>query len=588
MVIHLLPEQIFGYDTDDLLAYQTPKQALVRDRYVGALFYILTGIAMSWVLIGQVLWRNEHFMLKDVKGIPRMKIDHPTVNQCDPNEADCLASFKSLSELPYCNQHAGGPSVAHPGNCTYADKHSMFIDGTVGQQVFIPTSVVTLEEVKRCEPNATNDHSCDNEYEKDWGDRGYYFNETQMQFYADIEDFVIQFTSTYHRENIAGTSLDHPGFYSECFDKDESAGKDLSWKERLTRREKVCKDERRMPVECIPGVDCHKGRLQTIKDIRLAKKLTSNHGMDNEDDEDDDTASPDGTDGTDEGSLVQLHGLSTSRRLLRANHGRHASVHTRRKYMKPKEDRPTPDVYANTWGDSFKLGKLMQLAGVDLDRHYNMDAFTTRMAGTIIEVEATYTNLRRFLSSLGLSQVQYTYRVRERKLPYLSKESLHPDQPEDFPQRRRYLVQHGILLNFQVGGEFGFFNIVYLLITLTTSLALLATAFKITDLTSLYLHPRRKNYFHMKYDVSGDFSDMWLCTKCGYLNLSSDATCMGLEKWESHIDTPPCGACKPDGWISPRSREEPENDKRQSDGNQGRASRPSALSESALSSGVFY
>merc|ERR1719408_43359 len=112
-------------------------------------------------------------------------------------------------------------------------------------------------------------------------------------------------------------------------------------------------------------------------------------------------------------------------------------------------------------------------------------------------------------------------------LPYISKESLHPDQPEDYPLRRRYIVQHGILLDFKVGGEFGFFSIVYLLIMLTTSLALLATAHKVTDLTSMYLHPRRNNYFHLKYDVSPDFSDMWRCHVCGYYNTMRDETCKG-------------------------------------------------------------
>lgn len=541
MVIHMLPDRIWGMDTDDIFAYQTPKQALVRDRYVGALFYFLTFLALSWVLGGQVLWRNEHFMLKDVKGIPRMKIDHPTRNQCDPNEHDCLADFKPLSVLPYCTEHSGVSDVSHRANCIYADKHSMFTDGTVGSQVFLPTSVVVIEETKLCNPKASNGHSCENEYDINWGDKGYYFNETQMQFYANVEDYVIQLTSTYHRETIAGTSLDHPGFYLECFDKDEHEGKEMSWNERLHQRKKECKDERRVPVECIPGLQCNKGGLKTIKDLKIDK-------IDMDKDLGEDTTGL-WLDEAREG----LQGVSTSRRTLRNMRAQHISTWSGATHAKPEEHyRPTPDVYASTWGDTFKLGKLMQLSGVDLDKHKNMDGFSARMAGTIIEIEATYTNLRRFLSSLGLSQTQYTYRVKERKLPYVSKESLHPHQPSDYPERRRYLVQHGILLNFQVGGEFGFFNIVYLLIMLTTSLALLATAHKITDLISLYLHPRNKNYFHMKYDVSGDFSDMWVCDKCGYLNLHHDEECKGLEKWESSIDHACCGAKRPADWSSRR------------------------------------
>merc|ERR1719310_1113247 len=217
---------------------------------------------MGWVLVGQVLWRNEHFQLKDVKGIPRMYFSHPTRNQCDPNVDSCISDFKSLTELPYCNEYAGDSQIDHPANCTYADKHSMFVDGTVGSQVFVPTSVVVVEEVMECTPDASNGYSCNNEYKKEWGDRSYYFNETEMQFYANIEDFTVQFTSTYHRETIAGTSLDHPGFFLECHDKEKQVGKKLTWKERLTSREKVCKEEKRMPIKCMPGIACKKGELK--------------------------------------------------------------------------------------------------------------------------------------------------------------------------------------------------------------------------------------------------------------------------------------------------------------------------------------
>jgi len=289
------------------------------------------------------------------------------------------------------------------------------------------------------------------------------------------------------------------------------------------------------------GVECDKGGLKTIEDAKIMKGVKI--GKDLKIGEDMSLL--------DAGEYLhpQISGVSTSSRALRTLRGHRSSLLTTR--AEPDEEekyRPTPDVYASTWGDTFKLGKLMELAGMDLDRHFNMDEFSARMAGTIIEVEATYSNLRRFLSSFGLSQVQYTYRVRERKLPYVSKETLHPDQPEDYPKHRKYMVQHGILLDFKVGGEFGFFSIVYLLIMLTTSMALLATAHKVTDLTSLYLHPRKENYFHIKYDVSGDFSDMWACTTCGYYNHCADLTCKGLPKWESSLDTPYCGCARPEGW----------------------------------------
>jgi len=568
MVIHMLPDTLFGEDTDDLLAYTTPKVAYIRDRYIGFLYYMLTLLAISWVLIGQVLWRNEHFLLKDVKGIPRMFFSHPTVNQCDANTAECMSDYKNLAELPYCLEHSGGPEVPHPAKCRYADKHTMFVDGTVGSQVFIPTSQVVMEEEQHCKPTSGNQYSCQNEYKKssygtDGKGKGYYFNETNMEYFANIEDFTVQFTSTYHREHIAGTSLDHPGFYLECFDK-KPEEEELSWKERLDMGKTECKDERSVLIKCMPGMACEKGGLKTIKDLKIkgadgidipkkwkdanAKNLEAldkaAHQTESLDDYEPDE------------SFVQIPGVSTSRKSLRASAWAALVTEDEHGDAKPKQQvkRATPEVYASTWGDTFKVGKLMELANLDLDRHLNMDGMSARMAGSILEVEATYSNLHRFLSSFGLSQVQYIYRVRERKLPYVSRETLHPDQPADYPKRRRYIVQHGILLDFKVGGEFGFFSIVYLLIMLTTSMALLATAHKLTDLTSLYIHPRRNNYFHLKYDVSPDFSDMWHCHTCGYYNMAADPTCKGLDKWMCAAETAVCGAPKTEEKdMTPRS-----------------------------------
>lgn len=575
MVIQFLPEEVFGMDIDDVLAYTTPKVTLIRDRYVGSAYYCLMVLAMCWVIIGQILWRNEHFMRKDVKGTTRMFISHPTRNQCDPNEADCLADFKSLSQISYCRQHEGGSQVAHPADCVFADKHSIFIDGTVGGQVFIPTSEMVIEETKGCQPSASNKHSCSNEYRKKTTDDSYYFNETKMKYYANIEDYTVQFTSTYHREDISGTSLDHPGYYDECYDDIGKLGGDhVTWKERLDARS-VCKKQKRRAVECMPGMECEKGGLHTIKvgnnlDLgkgfkKVGKRLEKNTKQIDRDvnetfnkvDKDVKKGFRIKGDDDESASLISLGSSRlartkrTSRRHKAASRGPGKDDQAEDDEDEDEDDdeeeayRPTPDVYASTWGDTFKLGKLFQLANLDLDKHFNMDDYSARMAGTIIEVEATYSNLQPFLSSFGRSLAKYTYRVRERKLPYVSKEALHPDQPEDYPNSRRYLVQHGILLDFKVGGEFGFFSIVYLLIMLTTSMALLATAHKITDLFSLYLHPRNENYFHLKYDVSADFSDMWSCSKCGYFNLATSDKCKGIEKWKSKHDSEFCGAPRP-------------------------------------------
>jgi hypothetical protein len=209
-----------------------------------------------------------------------------------------------------------------------------------------------------------------------------------------------------------------------------------------------------------------------------------------------------------------------------------------------KPYRAAPDVMATTYGDTFKLGKLMETARIQLDHHFNVDGVTTRMAGTIIEIEIQYSNLQPFLSSFGGSAVRYIYKIQEKKLPYVSREFLAPVQPADYPNTRTFVIQHGILVVFKVSGQFGFFSIVYLLIMLTTSMALLATAKTLTDVVSIYIHPRRKNYFHLRYDVSPDFSDMWECKVCGFYNHENDTHCQGVDRYCSRQEGPVCGAAR--------------------------------------------
>lgn len=547
----VIPERIMGQDSDALFAYTTPKVVWVRDRYIGLCYYLLMFLAMLWVLGGQILWRNEHFQMKDVQGVPRMWITHPTLNQCDPNMEGCMADFKPLSALPYCNEHSAGPMVSKPANCIFADKHTLLPDGLFDSKVFIPTSVVLISEHRHCRPSSSNGYSCDSEYIQDWSGRDSYISNNEMSYYADIESYVIQFTSTYHRDSIAGTSLDHPGFYYVCDDEREI--KDRSWEVRI-EEPSHCEAYKRMSFECAPGARCNKERARAPPTINVHQTGASVSGDVSGDVFFNPNVPVEG------GVFMQAPGGIPGRRLRAAGPPKSKTslqaMHSELNRTKdePPEKRVTPDVWASSWGDMFKIGKLLEMAHMDLDRDYNIDKMSSRMAGTIMEIEVIYENLVPFLSSFGQSQIQYTYRIKEKKLPYMSREYLAPVQPAEYPERRTIVYQGGLLIVFTVSGQFGFFSVVYLLLMLTTSLALLATAHKITDLTSIYVHPRRRNYFHLKYEVSPDFSDMWKCPKCGYFNMLDQDTCRGLDKFQSEhdADTEVCGEPRPaDGGIPP-------------------------------------
>jgi len=193
----------------------------------------------------------------------------------------------------------------------------------------------------------------------------------------------------------------------------------------------------------------------------------------------------------------------------------------------------------------FKLDRLMELAGTDLDKNFNMEGWSTRESGTVLEVSVVYTNLHSWTSTFGYKDVDYYYRVKELPLPYVSRKQLATEQPADYPETRRYEIRHGILIWFRVVGEFGNFSRTYLLIYLVTAFALVGAASSITDLIAIYVHTRKHNYFNLKYEISGDFHDMWQCPKCRYWNSQLHDKCQSYEMWEDGSEAPRCEEPKP-------------------------------------------
>merc|ERR1719158_2361060 len=77
-----------------------------------------------------------------------------------------------------------------------------------------------------------------------------------MTFFANIEDVIIQFTSTYNRGDIFGTSLEHPGFFDEC--QDPKDGKQRTWNDRLDQKGHECQEIKLVPLTCLEGIACNK------------------------------------------------------------------------------------------------------------------------------------------------------------------------------------------------------------------------------------------------------------------------------------------------------------------------------------------
>ncbi|CAK0883847.1 unnamed protein product [Prorocentrum cordatum] len=150
-------------------------------------------------------------------------------------------------------------------------------------------------------------------------------------------------------------------------------------------------------------------------------------------------------------------------------------------------------------GDVFTLGRLLELAGTNLDLDHTFDGLSLRQAGTALEVRAVYSNMYHFYSFFGYREVNYHYEASELVMPAMEQYVLSAAQPEDLAASTPELVD----------GRFGFFSVVNFFVIVVAAAALVRSAKMLVDLCAVYVHPNKPNYFHLKYEVSGDFSSMW-------------------------------------------------------------------------------
>lgn len=572
-VMVIFADTIWGVDTDEIFAYSTKKVVWIRDRWIGLFYYAVILLVLAWVIGGQILWKNEHLSRMDVKGVARIWYSHPTVRDCDPDGGpDCKSRYRKLTDINYCDVYRGPDKSPYSAHCRFRDRISLQHGASRVSSLFLPTSVEVITDEKHCEPSEENGYSCDNTYQplsgSDCLQAGRYLckkrngEENQFYYVADVLNYRVSLASSYERENIRGMSLQHQGFVGVCRGLVDMSHHRQTWTDRQKALAKYrCTDDQ-LEIEKIPcaqGVSCAAMRAfdileetgisvagRTVKDgLHRAIKGNKSEGDEKKD--------------KDEASFMTVGSGHHSRR-LRARRNQGKSLGTDNEPGRPhledfattrKPGQPGLDgvealeEYSNHWGDVFTIRRLLTLAGADLDQDYNMDGWTARQSGTVLEVTAVYNNLYPFLSAFGYRPVSYHYTVRQLALPYVSQLVMSEEQPDDYPKHRRHELQYGLLIYFKVGGSFGFFNLVYLLVMITTALALTGSAAVVTDLVGIYLHPKKDNFFHLKYEVSPDFSDAWKCTKCGYYNHQYEETCLGAPAFVDKGETGICGARRP-------------------------------------------
>jgi len=563
-------------NVDDLLAYETPKVVVIRDRRLGCLYYFIVTLIATYVGVFQIMYCNEHFPKKAVTGTSRLIVQQPTKANCMPDNPECKSEFKSLEQLEYCKEFVGetklNPSYQKP--CVYADQHSIAPNGMLEEHILVPTIVESEVQNKGCEPSPGNGHKCDNEYTGS--------GTKDKVFVADIEDYMLHISHTFTRMSDSGANTDVQGYYLECDKSGEAGGLDMERTVYGTGDLKCDGKVLRKPVECLhkdcPFLDNPEtmydkvGEVETMTQSmslfqpsswirhgrRAAAALLSKAASKLRGDEDDVEQAKDSK-STDDAQHNHRRGHhhqhqhhrqhNSQRRKLAINadgqflpddkarlvrsEGGVNNTHPDSAVLKQSKQDAVPEPAVNedaapwtdeasatplsskmkegVWAlpnsDVFTVSKLLELCDLDMDSTKNSDGKSLREAGTVITIEAVYSNLHPWTSCVGNVGVEYEYRVTRRPVSDFGDEVYSQYQP-NFPAQRILEQRHGIYVIVKIGGQFGSFSPSYLFVLIATSLGLMVVAQKVVDKVSMWFMKMKETYYSAKYQYTERVWDM--------------------------------------------------------------------------------
>ncbi|CAJ1337196.1 unnamed protein product [Effrenium voratum] len=167
-----LPDTICGTDVSDLFAYSTTKYIKIRDARLGYLKF------------------------NDAQNSVRLTLQEPTLDSCNPNDADCKDAFPPLSQLPYCCAQNSSCKANADGSCScdyrpsFKDYNCTLLSGTdasVIQESSIIVGTFTHEYIQ------TLNSSCFSTYPSalDSCDDLWLMSEQAQVFTAGVEDYTV-------------------------------------------------------------------------------------------------------------------------------------------------------------------------------------------------------------------------------------------------------------------------------------------------------------------------------------------------------------------------------------------------------------
>lgn len=169
----------------------------------------------------------------------------------------------------------------------------------------------------------------------------------------------------------------------------------------------------------------------------------------------------------------------------------------------PKNNQVYIDIGDLGHNDVFPLQTLLRAGGINLDEFFEMKgtlAESIRYAGIVMLLQIQYDNTK----TANQSRIEYTYRVTVLKGAEFKCEETSKIEGD----HRELLDRHGIRLIIVQNGQIGEFDLSTLLLTLVTSLGLMAVATTVVDIMAMRCLPNRQLYTKYKQLETVDFGHL--------------------------------------------------------------------------------
>lgn len=470
----------------ELFVFPTPKIVRVHDVKLALLRHFLLGLIFIFLVVFHIAYRGSHLNTTPVHGVVRVQLRDPSEDSCDPFHMNCSLGFESMSRLPYCKQN--NFTGVYQKECEYWD--SVELRQMTDEGLMIPTRVMTYMQRERCHPSLANDWSCNGSL-YDFIDADGKKQEEDGKplpvrdvFVADVERFDILLDHSAHSQ-----STTYTGDGTKAYDFQMLGTWQVCEKQNAEGRRENCTD---LPILCVHE-KCPAGSILPPRD-------------------------------PDSPTLLSLRPSPK-----KEEHGRAPAYKKKGSYetMEAAEEPDLVDEFelADYWvqknhvaatqkGDLFKLQRLIQTAGVQLDKNVTHGSGETyRNDGFAIVVRIEYSNEVPWLglqvspwSPTGPTMF-YKYHVmthatgdvKFRKVDYFADEGKQQvtREVEEF---------RGIRIVVEQAGTIKVWDTMQLMFLVTTTLALMALANCILDTVALNCMARSSEYKRLKFETEPDLA----------------------------------------------------------------------------------